>query len=158
MNIYETLKNLNIDYEKYEHKAVINVMEADEVYDNLGFNFQRCKNLFLRNVKGKKHFLFVTDAHKEMSLQELGDFLEEKLSFASPDRLKKYLDSERGRVSLLNLINDKDTQVILILDKSIVEAEKVGFHPDSNEVTLVLNKEGIQKFIESMGNEVIIYE
>ncbi|MBU4536739.1 prolyl-tRNA synthetase associated domain-containing protein [Patescibacteria group bacterium] len=158
MNIYETLKDLNISYQKYEHKPVINVMEADAEYEKIGLESTRCKNLFLRNAKGKKHFLFVTEAHKEMNLQELGEFLEEKLSFASPERLKKYLNSERGRVSLLNLVNDENHEVILVLDREVAEAEKANFHPDSNEVTLVINKEGIQKFIETMRNEVVVYE
>jgi len=158
MNIYKILKELDIDYKKFEHKAVMNVMEADEVYNNLDIDFQRCKNLFLRNAKGKKHFLFVTDAHKEMNLKELGDFLEERLSFASPERLKKYLNSEKGRVSLLNLIDDENHEIILILDKSIAEAEKAGFHPNTNEATLIIDNEGMNKFIEYCGNKVVIYE
>ena len=156
-NIYEVLKELDIDYKKYDHEAVMNVMEADAEYEKIGLEGTRCKNLFLRNAKGKKHFLFVTEAHKEMNLAELGEFLDERLSFASPERLEKYLGSERGRVSLLNLINDENHEVILVLDKEIAKAQKVGFHPETNEATLTLDKEGIQKFIENMENKVIIY-
>jgi len=158
MNIYEVLKELNINYQKYEHKAVFNVAEADEVYNELDFKGQRCKNLFLRNAKGKKHFLFVIDAHKQADLAELGEFLGERLSFASPERLEKYLGTTRGSVSLLNLINDENHEVILISDKEVAEAEKAGFHPENNESTLILGKQGIQKFIEYCGNEVIIYQ
>ncbi len=157
-NIYEVLEELKIDYKKYEHKAVMNVMEADEVYDKLNYNGQRCKNLFLRNAKGKKHFLFVTDAHKQMNIAELGEFLGERLSFASPERLKKYLNSEKGRVSLLNLINDENHEVILILDREVVESEKAGFHPENNKATLVITQEEIQKFIKYCKNETIIYQ
>ena len=156
-NIYKILKEINIDYKKYDHKAVMNVAEADEVYNKLDIDFQRCKNLFLRNAKGKKHFLFVTDAHKQVNLKELGEFLGERLSFASPERLEKYLKTQRGSVSLLNLINDENNEVVLILDREVAEAEKAGFHPDSNEATLILGKESIQKFIEYSQNKVVSY-
>jgi len=45
-NIYKILKEINIDYKKYDHKAVMNVAEADEVYNKLDIDFQRCKNFF----------------------------------------------------------------------------------------------------------------
>lgn len=157
-NIYQILKELEIDYKKYEHQPVINVMEADKEYEKIGLEGTCCKNLFLRNAKGKKHFLFVTEAHKEMNLAKLGEFLGERLSFASPERLEKYLKTTRGSVSLLNLINDENHEVILVLDREVAEAKKAGFHPDNNSTTLMINNEGIHKFIEHCGNEVIIYK
>lgn len=156
-NIYETLKDLNIDFKKYEHQPVINVTEADAEYEKIGLEGTRCKNLFLRNAKGKKHFLFVTEAHKTANLQEIGEFLDERLSFASPERLEKYLKTQRGSVSLLNLINDENHEVILVLDREVAEAEKAGFHPDNNDTTLMINNAEIHKFIEYCKNEVIVY-
>ncbi|MCK4918540.1 MAG: prolyl-tRNA synthetase associated domain-containing protein [Candidatus Pacebacteria bacterium] len=157
-DIYKILKDLNIDFEKYEHPPVINAEEADIEYKKLGLDGTRCKNLFLRDRKGKKHFLFVTEAHKEMNLEELGEFLGEKrLGFASPERLEKYLKTKRGSVSLLNLINDENHEVILIVDREVFEAEKASFHPDNNKTTLMINNEGIHKFIKYCGNELIIY-
>lgn len=158
MKIYEKLKELEIEYQEYKHPAVFNVEEADKAYDELKIDALRCKNLFLRNAKGKKHFLYITEAHKTANLKELGGFLNERLSFASPERLEKYLKIKRGSVSLLNLINNENKDVILVLSKDVAEAEKVAFHPNTNEATLVLKNEDIHKFIKDCGNDVIIYE
>ena len=48
-----------------------------------------CKNLFLRNQKGSRHFLVVLAITRRADLAALGDlFGERKLGFASPERLR----------------------------------------------------------------------
>jgi len=91
-DIYETLKNLSITYDIYNHPAVFTVEEADLVCTAIPG--KQAKNLFLTNEKGTRHFL-VTIAHdKRADLQKLALALGEKrLRFASPERLKKYLES-----------------------------------------------------------------
>ena len=53
--VYDALDKLNIKYEVVEHEPVYTM----EVMDRLGLPKKGtlCKNLFLRDSKGKRHFL-----------------------------------------------------------------------------------------------------
>ena len=45
-----------------------------------------CKNLFLRNQKGTKHYLVIVNASKKVDLRAVAEQIGDgKLSFASPD-------------------------------------------------------------------------
>ena len=48
-----------------------------------------------------------------------------RISFASAERLKKYLDLNPGSVSVFGLLNDVDKKVELFLDSSVLQAETV---------------------------------
>ena len=66
MNIYQLLDDHGIQYEKHEHAAVYNCDEADSL--RLGIEGTATKNLFLRDRKGKRHFLLVIRSDKSLSL------------------------------------------------------------------------------------------
>jgi len=58
------------------------------------------KCLFLRNKKGDKHYLVLIKGSKRLDLKNLEKLLNEtRLSFASPERLMKYLRVTPGSVS-----------------------------------------------------------
>ena len=75
-----------------------------------------------------------------------------KLSFASPQRMMKYLGVMPGSVSLFTLVNDVEHAVILFVDKKLLDAEKVSFHPNDNTASLVISRGDMLRFIESVGN------
>ena len=68
MEVLDKLKELNIDFKLVEHEAVYTMEEID----NLGKDFfegaKNCKNLFVRDQKGKKHFLIVISEESMSSL------------------------------------------------------------------------------------------
>jgi Ala-tRNA(Pro) deacylase len=61
------------------------------------------KNLFLRDPKGRNHYLVVLPARKKFDLKSFGNLLGVRLSFASPERLQKYLGLTPGSVSPFRL-------------------------------------------------------
>ncbi|MCK5212018.1 prolyl-tRNA synthetase associated domain-containing protein [Candidatus Parcubacteria bacterium] len=151
-DIYVVLDNLNIKYEKFEHQAVFTVEEADKA--NIDIPAKHTKNLFLRNKKKTKFYLVVLPAHKKFNLKEFAILINDKhLSFASPEKLKQYLGLIPGAVSPLGLINDLGKEVIVYVDKSLVEAGKVAFHPNRNDATLVIDSSGFIKFLKTTGNK-----
>jgi Ala-tRNA(Pro) deacylase len=77
-----------------------------------------------------------------------------KLSFASPERMLKYLGLEPGSVSPFGLINDEQHHVILFLDKNLLEAESLSFHPNDCRGTVVIKREDFQRYLELVGNQV----
>lgn len=150
--VYEVLDRLNIKYEKYEHPAVFTCEEAD-IYTS-GLKGVHTKNLFLRNKKGSKHYLVVMKEDKTLNVKEFGEKISEKnLSFASPERMTKYLNLTPGSVSLFGVINDTENNIKVYIDEDIMKEEFVNSHPNVNTATLVYKVEDMVKFLKDSGNE-----
>lgn len=153
--ILERLKELNINYELAEHKAVYNMEEMDALNSDIFKGAAICKNLFLRDQKGKRHFLVVLKEEKQANLSELSKLLlSTKLSFASSERLMKYLSVIPGAVNPLSIINDKEKKVEVILDKDLLKEEKIGVHPGINTVTVILSPLDLERYVKENGNKL----
>jgi Ala-tRNA(Pro) deacylase len=153
-DVFDFLEKLDITYAKYEHPAVFTVDDArthkpDEA-------FWECKNLFLRNRKGDRHYLVTIEAEKQLNLKALGEELGEKVGFASPERLKQYLGIAPGSVSPFGLLNNIDHAVVFVLDKSALESELIGVHPNLNTQTLVMKTSDFVRAIETLENPFLV--
>ena len=152
-NILEKLKTLEITYELVEHAPAFTMDE----YNALGFNphDEICKNLFLRDYKGTRHMLVVLKGSKHADLGLIRDEVaSSKLSFASDERLAKYLNVKKGSVSPLGLINDTTGAVEVYFDEDLKDAARLGFHPNDNTASVFLPFSEVQKYIESTGHTV----
>jgi Ala-tRNA(Pro) deacylase len=151
--VYSFLKNLNIEYELYEHLPIFTVEEGEIYWSNI--DATHCKNLFFRDKKGKQHYLVVLRSDKQLDIKQLNSNLagdNERLSFASPERLMKYLQLTPGSVSPFGLINDEQNHVVLFIDEDLKYAEKLSFHPNINTLTVVVSQAGFQCFLANIGN------
>ncbi len=153
--IYEFLAHHQIDFERYDHPAVFTCDEARKyVRINSGSD---TKNLFLRDKKGKRHFLVVVGYDKEVDLAELSATLNvPRLGLASAERLSEHLRIEPGAVSLLALINDHSHSVEVVVDEAIWLADAVRCHPLVNTSTLVISQEALQRFLRATAHEPVI--
>lgn len=158
--VYECLDKMGIEYEYYEHPEAPTIEIAAQFYR--GEDTTLCKNLFFRNHKGNWHYLVIMDSRHQMDIHSIEKMLRQgKLSFASSERMMKYLGLRPGSVSLFGLVNDKDHEVTLFVDKGLVNVKKVSFHPNDNRASLVISSSDMFKFIENIGNEwqvVDLYE
>src|SRR6056297_777728 len=117
--VYTLLEELGIDYEQHSHPAVYTVDEALQHWQDI--RGAHPKNLFLRNDKGKRHYLVIVDHSKQVNLKRLQqDIGSSRLSFASEHRLEKYLGLTPGSVSGFGLINDTDRHVEVIVDRDLM--------------------------------------
>ena len=143
------LENHNIAYERHDHPAVYTVEEADRLVPELPG--AKTKNLFLRDDKGRRHFLVLVPSDKRVDLKALREVLGVKrISFGSPERLKKYLGIEPGAVSLLAVYNDSGHKVEVFMDRDLWAADTFLFHPLVNTSTLVMERAGIERFLGSL--------
>ncbi len=151
--VYQRLDELKIKYEVSEHQAVFTIEEFDELkYGKYGHTV---KNLFLRDAKGKRHFLVVMDKDKKVNLKELREQLQcSALSFASEIRLEKYLDLTKGSVTPLGIINDTDSCVEVIFDKDLTGDVILGVHPNINTATVWISFDDVKTVIEKNGNTI----
>lgn len=139
--ICNKLKEMNIEFHVINHKAIFSEKETNlDEFDN---NIVIGKNLFLRNDKKTKYYLFSLPLSKKANLSELASlFGEKRFSFANEEELKKHLNITPGSVSYLNVITaDKNNanfkDVTYIIDRELLKAEKIGFHPSDNTATIV---------------------
>jgi Ala-tRNA(Pro) deacylase len=152
-NVYKILDSLGIKYQKFEHAAVYTVEEADQF--DFGIDGGRNKSLFLRNAKGDKHYLVMMNGDKRLDINKLQSLLgETRMSFASPERLLKYLKLTPGSVSPFGLINDEKKEVQVVVDNQLLTYQNLAFHPNINTQTIAISQEDFKKFLESTGNKV----
>ena len=151
--VYDVLKDLEIEYSVHNHPPVFTVEEAEKHWETM--SGAHCKNLFLRNKKGSRHYLVVVESKKSVDLKSLtGRLAADRLSFASPERLKHCLELEPGAVSPFGLINDKEKQVEVVVDRGLQEAKRVNFHPNVNTATVGISFADFEKFLKWCGNKI----
>ena len=151
--VCESLAALGIRFERHEHPPVFTVGEALEHW--AGIDAVHCKNLFLRNKKGDRHFLVVAAHTTAIDIAALaGRIGESRLSFASAERLAAHLGLTPGAVSPFGLINDRAGGVHVLLDATLRDAARVGFHPNVNTATVVLSFADFERFLAARGNPI----
>jgi len=150
-----------IQYEVYHHPEGKTIEEAKQWWKEDGS--VHCKNIFLRNHKGNQHYLVCFDCDHDLDIHDLEQRLKAelmaqgynspgKLSFASPERMEKYLGLEPGSVSPFGLINDTEQHVILFLDENLRKAPSLSFHPNDCRGTVVISQEMFARYLEAKGN------
>ena len=148
------LEGKNIPFEWVEHKAVYTIEEMEEL--GLESMDEIAKNLFLRDQKGKRHFLVVVQGLKQVNLKELGEKLGTKLSFASEERLEKYMGLKKGAVTPLGILNDENCTVEVYMDEDLCKLERIGVHPNDNTASVYLSPDNLLTIIREHGNPVEI--
>ncbi len=151
--VLETLDELGISYVRHEHPPVATVEEAEKYWE--GLRGTHCKNLFLRNYKGNRHYLVIAPVTRGIDLKRLNAALgEDRLSFASPERLRRWLGLEPGSVSPFGLVNDETAHVRVVCDEALRSSSFLGFHPNINTATLEIASADFERFLASRGNFV----
>jgi Ala-tRNA(Pro) deacylase len=149
--LYEFLDSFGIKYEYHEHPPAPTVEIASVYWKDL--DATHCKNLFFRNHKGNRHYLVILEYRQELNIRDLEQRLRQgKLTFASPERMMKYLGVTPGSVSPLGLINDKEHHVHLFIDQKIKNSESISFHPQINTASVVISYADFMKFLNHCGN------
>jgi len=151
--VYTVLGQLGLSYERHEHPAVFTVEQALEHWS--GIDATHCKNLFLRNKKGDRHYLVVAEHSTPIDIAALAVRVgDNRLSFASAERLAAHLGLTPGAVSPFGLINDRANTVRVLLDERLRPVARVGFHPNVNTATVVLAFADFERFLAWCGNPV----
>ena len=167
--VLEYLKAHNIPFSCYEHPEGKTIEEAKRWWKDDGS--VHCKNIFMRNHKGNQHYLICFHCDHDLDIHDLEARLKAalqaqgkpscgKLSFASPERMMKYLGLEPGSVSPFGLINDEEHHVHLFLDAALLdehnyrqpEHKTLSFHPNDCRGTVVIALEDFERYLRELGN------
>lgn len=152
--VYAVLKQLEIPFIRYEHSPVYTIPEVEELM--LKTEGDHCKNLFVRDHHGKRHYLILVSAEKRADLKDIAAQIgSTRLSFASEERLMNYLRLIPGSVTPFGLINDAEKQVTVLIDEDLRSAGRICFHPNVNNATISVMYEDFLRFLQWSGNEVM---
>ena len=98
--VFAALNALGIDYQVVEHPAIFTIEEMEQAH--VDDREEIPKNLFLKDEKGKRHFLVALKKHKTADLKVLREKLQSRpLSFASEERLLQYLGLKKAPLRCL---------------------------------------------------------
>ena len=145
--LFERFVELGIETATTHHPAVYTVEQAKKLRGAI----EGChsKNLFVRNKKGRM-WLIVCLEDRRINLKLLGRHVGAgSFSFASPERLMKYLGLTPGAVTPFAVINDHGGHVQVVLDQEILLREPLNFHPLVNSMTTSISAADFLAYLEA---------
>ncbi|MBO0430721.1 prolyl-tRNA synthetase associated domain-containing protein [Enterococcus sp. DIV0660C] len=148
---YDLLSHLEISYQKVDHPAITSVK-------NLTFDLPgpQVKNLLLKSKKGKQIYLVILPDEKQADLKKLAEELSEKrLSFLSEEQMNQLLGVPAGTLTPLALMHDTENQIQVVIDAEIDQKNTVGFHPNVNTTTLIIDFVDFQKILKYLNHPPI---
>ena len=153
------LKSLKISFVQYHHPAVFTVKEAKLLRGNVPG--EHCKSLFLMEKAGAL-YLIVCLEWRRLDMRALAELLGSKrLSFGKPKLLLEKLGVVPGSVTPFGIINDtnpNDQQVTVILDREMMKASQVNYHPLVNTMTIGVTPECLVRFLVDCNHTPLILD
>jgi Ala-tRNA(Pro) deacylase len=160
--LYQYLSSIDIDNNTICHPEVISCNESKIYYDEFGFDenqYGLCKNILLRDKKGKNFLLVIVDYRKMIDIDELRNVLGTKrLGLATHSDLQEILGVKPGSVSLFSIFNDKDKKVKVVLDEELMTKQLLAFHPNYSGLTSFIRSYDAIKFIDAMKSDYTIID
>ena len=137
IRVYDLLDSLNISYQRIDHEAAM-TMDACAAIDE-ALEATICKNLLLCNRQCTEFYLLLLPGDKPFKTSILSKQIgSSRLSFAGAEYMEGFLDITPGSLSVLGLMNDKEHQVQLLIDRDLLDGEYIGCHPCINTSSLRL--------------------
>ncbi len=141
------LDGLGIHHETITHPPVFTVDEAKRLRPTVtGGN---CKSLFLRSKRGRLWLVVVPEDHRVDLVNLAAALGTGRLSFASPDRLRRHLGVRPGAVSPFAIINDHERLVTVAVAERLLDESHLNLHPLVNDQTTSIATSGFLRFLEA---------
>lgn len=155
IRVYDLLDELCISFDRVDHPRAETMEACAEIDQALGVTM--CKNLFLCNRQKTEFYLLLTPGDKPFKTKELSAQLGiSRLSFADSDAMLEYLDILPGAVSVMGLMNDKENNVRLLIDRDIVSEEFIGCHPcECTSSMKIATSDILSKFLPAVKHQYI---
>ncbi len=153
---YDFLEELAIPFTRVDHEHADTIEACHDVEKILGCGI--CKNLLLTNRQMTDLYLLLMPGDKPFRTKYLSKQLGcARLSFASPEQMRRHLGVAPGSVSVLGLIYDTHGAVRLLIDSDLLSQAYLGCHPCRNTSSLKLRMEDVLQKIIPATNHKITY-
>ncbi|TPR26425.1 prolyl-tRNA synthetase associated domain-containing protein [Apilactobacillus micheneri] len=144
--VFNFLNNNGIDYKLIHHKPVYTIEDID-----FDFKGSKVKNLLIKHQKNY-YLLIIDDEHRADTKLISKQIDENRISFATPAELFELMNLRPGSVNPFGLLNDKDNQITILIDKHISKEKSIGFHPNINNQTIIISFDDFLKSISKIGH------
>ena len=142
IRVYDFLDALGVEYERIDHEPAMTMEICADIDKTLDATI--CKNLFLCNRQETDFYLLMMPGDKPFKTKDLSAQIgSSRLSFATPAFMERFLDIKPGAVSVMGLMNDKDSNVRLLIDEDVLRGEYIGCHPCVNTSSLKIKTEDL---------------
>ena len=146
----DDLRALAIHFEHHEHEAVFTVEESRGVKEAIPG--EHTKNLFLKDAGGA-FWLVTVPAEMRVDLKALPAAIGcKRVSFGKPDAMERLLGLTPGSVTPLGAINADPGSIVVVLHRSLAEADRINVHPLRNTATIGLSGADCLRLIEHWGH------
>ncbi len=156
--LFSLLKELEIETTTYRHAPLYTVEESRDLRGEI--SGCHCKSLFLKDKKNN-FILAVMQEDRRLDMKALfksGLLNVGRLSFASAERMIDMLGISPGSVTPFSLINVKIPELIVVLDKSMLDHDFLNYHPLHNEATTTIARQDLIKFIKHFNFDPVIID
>jgi Ala-tRNA(Pro) deacylase len=152
IRVYDYLDNLGIEFYRVDHARAETMNDCEAI--DIALETVMCKNLVLCNRQHTMFYLLMMPASKAFRTKDVSHMINSaRLSFAESEYLEKFLDVHPGSVSIMGLMNDKDHNINLLIDKEVLEPEFIGCHPCENTTSLkIKTKDILEKYLPKTGH------
>ena len=146
------LERLEIATQTYSHPAVFTVQESYAIQEHIpGVH---CKTLFLKDQSGE-YVLAIAEQDRRIDLKQVAKSLGlKRMSFAKAEEVWDLLGVKPGSVTPFALLNEKSGRVRVALDRSLLEASSLNYHPLTNTQTTTIRTSDLLRFIRFFGYRV----
>lgn len=155
-NIYDTLNELNIPFQKIDNEAITSMEECEDVENALGVEIR--KSIFLCNRTKSEFYLLVMPSKKRFNTKMFSEKVVcSRTSFASTEHLKSVLGLTPGSITIMGLVNDRSHTVQLVIDSEIVNEEWFGCNAGLNTSHIKLKtRDLLDIFLKHTGHKPIV--
>ena len=153
--LFARLDELGLTHKTVEHEALFTVEQSRALRGNL--DGAHIKNLFLRDKKRRMWLVTVLE-NREMDLKALRHRIgaQGNLSFGNADLLMQHLGIIPGAVTPFSVINDRDGNVTMVLDKALTDIDPVNAHPLRNDRTTAISPGDLMAFLEAENHAPLV--
>lgn len=152
--LLEQLQAQKIQFSQYDHPVVMTVEAQAKYVGHIKGGLS--KNLFLKDKKNRFYIVSAL-ADTKVDLKVLSQRLglgKGGLRMAPEEAVTEILQVPLGSVTPFALVNDSARHVSLLLDQGFKTQECCFFHPLSNDTTISLHIQDVDKFLKSVGRMV----
>ena len=150
------LEALGINADTIEHDPMWTVEDSRRL--RIDINEEgHCKSLFLRNKKGQM-WLVVMLEDQRLDIKAIGLALDQRLSFAKPDRLMEYLGVIPGSVTPFAIVHDTEGAVQVVLQKRMMDCKALHYHPLRNFLTTSISPADLTDFLRAENHEPVLLD
>ena len=152
LRAYDLLDRLGISYQRVDHPPALTMEDCVSIGQALAAPV--CKNLFLCNRQKTAFYLLLMEGDKPFKTKELSAQLGiARLSFAGEEAMVQLLGVHPGSVSPLGLENDGQKRVQLVIDRALLQRDRIGCHPCRNTSTVGFSTDDfLHKLLPALGH------